>query len=139
MKQVKQICALFLAIGMCISGASANQPIIVPRAWSQIAVTTYSFDLNDNGQITVFGSTTGCDDSTEVTVEVYVERQKTGGWSTVPGMSWSESTTSSNHVSISKIRWVDSGYSYRLRVEHSATGPRGTETETSYSGTYSYE
>ena len=138
MKKVRQIIAFLGIFSICISCASANEINITPRGWDIIAMTNYGFDIDDDGFMTAVGATTAIKSATKVTVGVYVERQKTGGWSVVPGMSWTSSSTTSTYVGIEKTRYLDKGWSYRLRVEHSATGESGTEYATSYSEAYYY-
>lgn len=131
--------ALLLAVSALFSCASAVTPDISTRAMEQIIRTSCGIGIADDGLATMSGSTAGDTNSTKVTVAMYLERQKTGGWSTVPGMSWTASTTTSVTIALNKSYYVDRGWNYRLRVEHSATGPNGTETRTSYSSAYEYK
>lgn len=137
MKLIKKLTAVSLALcilfTLSLSAVASPNPEITPYSWSQLSKTQNSFDLNTNtGETTMTAGTTGNGDSTKTTVEIYLERLHNGVWETVPGMSWS-STSSTNSVIISKIRWVEKGYNYRLRSEHSATGANGTEYDTIYS------
>lgn len=133
------VLALSIILGVsAIATANNGDFDISPYAWKQLAATSNTFIVDDNGKATIGGMTTGAGSSTEVTLDVYVERLNKGAWSTVSGMSWSTSSTSEIYISISKTRWMTSGYYYRLRTEHSATGPNGTETDTIISDIYYY-
>lgn len=142
MNVVKKITSFVLAFSLIIgisSMASANSSSeISTYAWKQLATTSNTFTVDDNGKATIIGTTAGHSSSTKITLDVYVERLNKGTWSTVTGMSWSTSSTTELDISISKTRWVTSGYYYRLRTEHSATGPNGTETDTIISDIYYY-
>lgn len=139
----KRLTVFILTICVIIgisSMASANNgnSDISTYAWKQLAATSNTFVVDDDGKATIIGTTSGYGSSTKITLDVYVERLNKGTWSTVSGMSWSTSSTSELDISISKTRWVTSGYYYRLRTEHSATGPYGTETDTIISDIYYY-
>lgn len=142
MNVLKKLTALVLALTVVIgvssiATASTNSDIST-YAWQQLGSTSNTFTVDDDGKATIIGTTSGRGNSTKVTLDVYVERLNKGTWSTVSGMSWSSSSTSEIYLSISKTRWMTSGYYYRLRTEHSATGPNGTETDTIISDIYYY-
>ncbi len=142
MNVLKKITALALAFSVIIGASSIatanSNSDISTYTWKQLASTSNTFTVDDDGKATIIGTTTGHSSSTKITLDVYVEQLNKGTWSTVSGMSWSTSTTSEMTVSISKTRWMTSGYYYRLRTEHSATGPNGTETDTIISDIYYY-
>lgn len=146
MKNIKRFlslalcCAVFLCISPAFASASPIFPVTVTpySTWKQLSSTSNSFDISDKGMASMSADTDGRSNSTEVTVAMYLERLQNGKWSTVSGMSWSDSTTDDFTIVISKSRAVVSGYYYRLRSEHSATGPSGTETDTVYSVTIYY-
>lgn len=133
------ILALSIIVGVSTFATADNfGPDISTYAWQQLATTSNTFTVDDDGKATIIATTGGRGNSTKITLDVYVERLNKGNWSTVSGMSWSTSSTTEIEISISKTRWMTSGYYYRLRTEHSATGPNGTETDTIYSNIYYY-
>lgn len=147
MKLTKRLIALILCVTAVFSTTFAYAAAIGPdssinitpyQGWTQLNTTSNSFDISSKGMASMSAETIGFSSSTEVTVAMYLERLQNGKWTTVSGMSWSDSETSEFVVVLSKTRAVVSGYNYRLRSEHSATGPNGTETDTIYSGAIYY-
>ena len=133
------VLALSIIVGVSAIATANNGALDTSTyAWQQLAATSNTFVVDDDGKATIQATTTGHSSTTKVTLDVYVERLNKGTWSTVSGMSWSTSSTSEVTVSISKTRWMTSGYYYRLRTEHSATGRNGTETDTIISDIYYY-
>lgn len=132
--------ATLFCLTPCFASAASPTPVtITPYSeWQQLRSTSNSFDISDSGMASMTADTDGRSNSTKVTVAMYLERLQNGTWSTVSGMSWSNSTTNDLTITLSKTRAVASGYYYRLRSEHSASGPNGTEYDTVYSGTVYY-
>lgn len=137
------ILSVILVLGISMTGASAVEAspeldITTYATWKQLSQTSNSFDISSTGVATMIADTQGRSNSTKVTVEMYLERLQNGTWTTVSGMSWSTSSTSDFYICLDKTRTVMSGYNYRLRSEHSAKGPNGTEYDTVYSGIIYY-
>lgn len=147
MKTFKRLFALTLSLAMVLSfstslASAVSDPSITLVPYSndrtQLRAASNTFDISDKGMASMTASTLGFSNSTEVTVAMYLERQQNGKWTTVSGMSWSDSASDDFNIDLSKTRAVVSGYHYRLRSEHSATGPNGTEYDTVYSVTLYY-
>lgn len=130
-------CTISICLNLSFVSAEEYIPPItitpVSDNWEQMRDAYNTFDISDTGMATMSATTDGYFNSTEVTVSMYLERLQNGKWTTVSGMSWSSSKTTTSTVTLNKSRAVVSGYNYRLRSEHSATGPNGTDSTTVYS------
>ncbi len=96
---------------------------------------SHYFDISSNGTATCYGTTRSSSGYT-AKVKVELQRKKSGSWSTIK--SWT--ATNSSYAVIDKEYSVTSGYSYRLKVTHSALDGNGTvqSSVTNYSTIHSY-
>ena len=121
-KKVSALCmALMLVAGVTASAAVPGVGVSVnnvggSNSVQNIAIATMSNNLTKgtSGKLTCEGATTV---RSGYYAEVVVELQKyDGGWYTIA--TWSD--TDSDFASVSKTYTATSGYSYRLRLTHTA-------------------
>lgn len=121
----------------------AHERILIPPTSNhQIApyyttLTKCSNDLSHNSKGKVM-----CEAKTQVRVgytagiEMELQQKKSGSWTTIK--TWSDEHT--NQVELSKSYYIEKGYSYRLKLTHTAidSNDKVVETATDYSSIVSY-
>lgn len=124
-KAISFLMALVLVASATTMFASAATPVVLNSSdWTQMLASINSFDIK-GGNAVMQATTQGTTDSTETTVDMYLEKLSGGKWIEV--LSFNESADDF-YIDASHTRAVSKGYNYRLRTVHTATGPRGTDT-----------
>ncbi len=146
-QMVKKLAAIISVASMCLCGSRvfAEMPQKLDSSLEQdssaimpcyLAISTCKndFSIKSSGKTTCIGSTMvqpGYVAGLKIELQQYNR-----GWKTIK--NWSGS--SENYVGMTKYQYVTSGYSYRLKLTHTAkTGSGSTvETVTKYSDTVYY-
>ncbi|WP_041274568.1 hypothetical protein [Desulforamulus reducens] len=142
-KRIKSFAILL--VGLMI--LSIGQPVMANEGGSNIGVVNpmayqYLFDCSSlytlNGtSIGVSGTTQTYTNVSKITTTVYLEKKTSSGWSVVK--SWTSSTNSSSYSSTSGSYIGIPGTTYRVRSLHIASNGGLTETNSSYTSSFTVD